>query len=398
MATRTPTVLRYLDPVEGHEGYLVFDGSDHPLAAGGFRIDSAFTGDKAACLAQAMSLKQAFLGLGVDGAKCGLRRDPNAPGKAEAIRRFLRFVKPHLMDRFSMGPDMGTRWEEIEGLARGEGIPSVKVAIAHAQGLSQDEFMRRLRLLDATLCGMTLGARRAGHVLAHACLATVAQLGLDDPAHARVSLQGFGTLGRATAMSLAEAGCRIVAVADEHGCVSAQDGLDAAALLRLPLGTSITAHETAKVARGPRQAILRTPADVLILAACEEAVAPEDVTDVAGAVRAVVVGANLGLSAAAEQALHDRGTVVLPDFVGGCGGPASMDAVFGPDATPTPPEVLTRIGDLVRPRVAEVLVTAERQGQTPRAAACALVERRRRPPLGHPYGQHRQDAPTEGTP
>jgi hypothetical protein len=44
MATRTPTVLRYLDPVEGHEGYLVFDGSDRPLAAGVFRIDSAFTG------------------------------------------------------------------------------------------------------------------------------------------------------------------------------------------------------------------------------------------------------------------------------------------------------------------------------------------------------------------
>lgn len=379
------TVLhQYTDPVEGHVGYLAFDGRANPLAAGGLRVDRHLTGETTVQLAQVMTQKQRFLGLGVDGAKCGLARDPASPGTGQAIRRFLRFLKPHLLDRFSMGPDMGTDWQQIEASAAAEGIPSVKIAIARAQGLPFEEFARRLQLLDADVDGMSLGARRAGHALATAVLGTLDHLGR-APAGARVALQGFGTLGRAAAKSLDEAGCRLVAVADEHGSVTALDGLDVPALLRLPARAPVTVAQPDQAAE--RTQLLRAPADLLVLAAHEDALGEPAIAAVAEAVPAVVVGANLGLSGAAERRLAEHGVTVVPDFVGGCGGPASMDALFGPPATPSAPEVLHRAGDVVRCRVRQVLAGAARRGVEPRQAARNMVPQGPRSGRVRPYGR-----------
>lgn len=77
---------------------------------------------------------------------------------------------------------------------------------------------------------------------------------------------------------------------------------------------------------------------MVVLAACQNAVD----LDQAHRLRAgaVVVGANLGLSRATEQVLHLREVAVVPDFVGGSGGSASMDALFGPARCPSPEEML----------------------------------------------------------
>ncbi|MDP8969539.1 MAG: hypothetical protein M3N52_03380, partial [Actinomycetota bacterium] len=156
------TLFDHRDPVTGAAGFLAYDGRHNPLAAGGFRVQSGLRAATVVQLAQTMTHKQQLLGLAVDGAKCGLDLDPRDPGKREAMRRFLRFLRPHLLDRFSMGPDMGTSWSEVEELAREEGLPTVKIAIARAQGLPEREVCARLALLDRIFGGLTLGQRRAG--------------------------------------------------------------------------------------------------------------------------------------------------------------------------------------------------------------------------------------------
>ncbi len=130
-----PVVFHYRDPVVGLVGYLAIDGRHNSLAAGGFRVRPGLRAQTVARLVQAMTLEQRLLGLGVDGAKCGIYFDPADPDEPAAMRRFLRFLRPHLLTRFSMGPDMGNAWDEIESLARVEGIPSVKIAIAGVPGL-----------------------------------------------------------------------------------------------------------------------------------------------------------------------------------------------------------------------------------------------------------------------
>lgn len=362
-----PVVFRYRDPVANFGGYLAIDGQHNALAAGGFRVQPGLGAQTVARLAQAMTLKQRLLGLGVDGAKCGIDFDPADPGKQGAMRRFLRFLRPHLLTRFSMGPDMGTAWDEIECLARAEGIPSVKIAIAGAQGLPEAEVLRRIQLLDVDVGGATLGQRRAGHGLAHAALAAA---GGRDGAGLRVGVQGFGTLGRAAIQSLAASGARIVAVADEHGALVDQGGLDVGRLLTLAPQAPVAAAWPQR--RAARSAVFHTSVDLLVLAACQNAMSAEQATALPADVGAVVVGANLGLAPEVEDLLARRGIVVVPDFVGGCGGSASMSALFGPPGCPTPDEFLDRLGGSMRALVHRVLDRAAAADLTPRAAALAL--------------------------
>lgn len=364
-----PVVFHYRDPVAGFTGCLAVDGRHNRLAAGGFRVQPGLRTATVSELARAMTLKQRLLGLGVDGAKCGIDFDPADPGKPAAMRRFLRFLRPHLLTRFSMGPDMGTAWDEIECLARAEGIPSVKVAIAGAQGLPRAEVLHRLRLLDSGTGGATLGQRRAGHGLAHAALAAA---GARDGSVMRVGVQGFGTLGRATVRSLAEARARIVAVADEHGALVDPDGLDLAQLLALPPQTPVTAAWPQR--RAAPDAVFDASVDLLVLAACQDAMSAAQAVALPGGVRAVVVGANLGLATDVEDVLARRGVVVVPDFVGGCGGSASMSALFGPPRCPTPDEFLDRLAATMQALVHRVLDRAADDGRGPRAAALALCD------------------------
>ncbi|MGH4022687.1 MAG: Glu/Leu/Phe/Val dehydrogenase dimerization domain-containing protein [Pseudonocardiaceae bacterium] len=380
------SVIHYRDPVEGFDGYLAFDGPSNPLAAGGFRVQRGLTADIVVRLAEAMALKQRLLGLAVDGAKCGLDLDPRAPGKRDAMRRFIRFLRPYLFDRYSMGPDMGTGWDEIEDIARREGIPSVKIAVAKAQGLSEPEFLRRVALLDVVLGGATLGRRRAGHGLAHAALAANEHLAGRIDAWTRVGIQGFGTLGRAAALGVAEAGVPVTAIVDVHGGLRSGDGLPVEALVRLPVDRSVPQLASTPAAVVPPEALFDAPVDLLILAACEDGMNVQQASALPTSVRAVVVGANLGLSADVEDLLHRRGIVVVPDFVGGCGGSASMDALFGPVSCPTAAQVLDRTGASMRSLVHRLLDLSARSGGTPRDMSATLCRQYHGEPATRPYG------------
>lgn len=376
-------VFRYVDPLEGFRGYLAFHGTGHRLAAGGLRVQRGLREDTVVALAEAMTLKEQVLGLAVDGAKAGIDYDPKAPSSQFALRRFLRFLRPHLLERLSLGPDMGTTWDGLEAAARHEGIPSVKIAIARAQGLAEDDVLARLALLGASVDGLTLGQRRSGHALAHAGLAAAEVAGVRTRA-VRAVVQGFGTLGRGAALSLVRADATVVAVADEHGCVVCPDGLDVTRLLATPHGEPVADAAGLQVQRGAPAAVFHSPADLVVLAACENGMT-EDQARVLRA-SAVAVGANLGLAPAVEARLFSRGIAVVPDLVGGCGGSASMDALFGPPTCPRPEQVLEQVAVKTRTMVRSILASSASQGRTPRDAALALCEANARPASARPYG------------
>ena len=382
LARHGAEVLVYEDPEEGFRGFLAYAGHGAPLAAGGFRVQKGLRGETIAALAEAMALKERVLALNVDGAKCGIDYDPTSPGKHAAMRRFLRFLEPHLRDRLSLGPDMGTTFGEIEALARQEGIASVKAAIAGAQGLPRAEVLRRLELLDEPIGPLTLGQRRAGHALAQATLAALRHV--DAPAApASCALQGFGTLGRAAALSLHEAGVRITAIADEHGSVRYDEGLDVVRMLEPPAGRPV-----AELARDAGAAETTAPSrlavDAVVLAACEDGMQMRDALELQA--RAVVVGANRGLSEAVEARLHKRAIVVVPDFVGGAGGSAAMDALFAPAVAPAARSVLDDAAAVLDVLTDTVLSRARTSGIPPREAALALARERTLPRDARPYG------------
>ena len=197
----------YQDPAEGFRGWLAYDGQESPLAAGGCRMQAGLTARRAGRAGGRMTLKQRVLGINVDGAKCGIDYDPRAAGAQAALGRFMEFLSDELRTRFSMGPDMGTKWHELQYLAARAGLPSIKYAIKTAQGLTDTRVLHpHRRGLDDRVGPLTLTQRRAGHALAHAAIAAARAAGVTGTISC--AMQGFGNLGLAAACSLAEEGAR----------------------------------------------------------------------------------------------------------------------------------------------------------------------------------------------
>ncbi|MEV7554097.1 Glu/Leu/Phe/Val dehydrogenase dimerization domain-containing protein [Amycolatopsis sp. NPDC089917] len=374
----TQDVIEFVDPVHGTKGYLAYRGGRHRLAAGGCRVRAGIDARTLGTLAERMAVKQRVLGLNVGGAKCGLALDPASPAKDAILGRFFVFLRDELATRYSMGPDMGTGWAELNRHAGAIGLPSIKYAIKTAQRLDAEQFAHRMAVLEEPVDGLPVSARRAGHALAYA--------GIGAARAARcagtlsVALQGFGNLARGAACALHEYGARVVAIGDEHGAVASSAGLDVPAMLGRPAGTPVPALPS-----GGRPAeLFAVPADVLVLAGPADAMSPAQAARVA--VPAVTVGANCGLTERVERDLERRGVVVVPDFIGGIGGSASMEALFGPRECPSPRQVLDALARLMSDLLADIAEESRRGKVGSRAAASRLAAAGTADPDAPPYG------------
>ncbi|MFZ0692602.1 MAG: Glu/Leu/Phe/Val dehydrogenase, partial [Alphaproteobacteria bacterium] len=187
---------------------------------------------------------------------------------------------------------------------------------------------------------------------------------------ARVAVQGFGSVGRHAARFLAEKGAVLVAAADTGGTIYAAGGLDIEALARLKVeGKSVVEHgEGEKLAT---DAIVGVPCDIWIPAARPDVLRADNVMRLEA--RLVAEGANIPATAEAEQALHERGILVLPDFIANAGGviAAAVEYHGGSEAA-----AFAAIAEKIGRNVKLVLEEAARKHSLPRAAATALAERR----------------------
>ena len=378
-------IVEYTDPVEGFKGWLVIDSLVHNLCAGGLRVQKGLTCNCVENLAATMTLKMRIAGIRADGAKSGIDYDPNSPGKAEALFRFIRAIKPYILDRYSMGPDMNTNMPELDAICARLGISSIKTAVASAQQYTQEEFNDRIALLSEPVGHATLGKLRAGAGLAASCLGTLDFL--DLPAEtASVTIQGFGGLATGAAYFLQQAGVNIIGIADQEKSLigSVDTPLDIPFLLEhsqnglLPKNASIGTY-------GESEDIYSVKCDVFIPAAIEEAVCMQIAGNIP--VKAIACGANLAVIPEAQQTLHDRGIFLVPDMIAGCGGSLSMEGLFAPDSLPTPQEVLQHVHTKTRAIVKKTLSRSKQEDRLPRDIALQLCSEAILYPGTRPYGK-----------
>jgi glutamate dehydrogenase (NAD(P)+) len=134
---------------------------------------------------------------------------------------------------------------------------------------------------------------------------------------ARVAVQGFGNVGGVAAKLFAEAGARVVAAQDHGGTIYREAGLNVPALL-----DHVARHGTVKgfadAETMPDADFWATPCDILIPAALEGQITEKN----AGRIQArmVIEGANGPTTPQADDILHDRGVLVLPDVIANAGG------------------------------------------------------------------------------
>jgi glutamate dehydrogenase (NAD(P)+) len=315
-------------------------------AIGGVRMAPDVSTEEAFRLARAMTFKNAAAGLPHGGGKSVIFADPKMPlsDKERLIRGFAEAIGD--LKEYIPGPDMGT-----DELAMGW----IKDETGRAVGLPREIGGIPLDEIGATGFGLVTAIDVARE-----------RIGLSLTG-ARVVVQGFGSVGRHAARFLAEKGAVLVAASDTHGTIADQDGLDLAALLALKAeGRALIDHP--RVRKLGMEAVIDIPCDIWIPAARPNVIHAGNVARLQ--TRIVAEGANIPLSAEAEQVLASRGVLVLPDFIANAGGVicAAVEYRGGTEAA-----ALAFIAEKIRGNTKVVLDEVGRAGVLPRTAATSLA-------------------------
>ncbi len=339
-------VVHVREPGLGLDAVLVVDNVARGPAIGGLRMAPDVTVEECVRLARAMTLKNAAAGLPHGGGKSVLRGDPGlaAERKERLIRAFAHALRRE--EDYIFGPDMGTdetcmAWIKDE-IGRAVGLPPA------LGGIPLDE-------IGATGWGI----RHAAEVAASHC-------GLELRG-ARVVIQGFGAVGKHSARFLGECGAVLVAASDSRGAVQSAAGLDVARLIALKeRGRSVGEYEGGQ--RLPPEAILDVECEIWIPAARPDVVREDNVGRLR--TRLVLQGANIPFTPGAEQVLHDRGVLVVPDFIANAGGVicAALEHQGATRAT-----AFAAIEEKIRANTGAVLEAVRARRVTPRQAALDLA-------------------------
>lgn len=349
-------VVYIYQPAVDLKAIVVVDNVAAGPSIGGVRMSPDVSLEECFRLARSMTFKNAAAGLPHGGGKSVIFADPasDPAHKEQLIRAFARAIE-NIAD-YIPGPDMGTNetamaWVKDE-IGRCVGLPR------ELGGIPLDE-------IGATAFGVVASAEVA-----------MEKSGL-ALSGSRVAVQGFGAVGKHAARFFAQKGALIVAAADSTGTLYDAAGIDVDALI---------AHKTqgghvSDFAGGdklPREAIVTTDCDLLVPAARPDVIRNDNQESVRA--RFIIQGANIGVTEEAEEQLHARDVVCVPDFISNAGGVicASVEYHGG-----TQTQAFQVIEDSIRTNTAEVLDRASQQGVTPRTAAVSMAGERVRSAMNY---------------
>ncbi|MDH3645456.1 MAG: Glu/Leu/Phe/Val dehydrogenase [Gammaproteobacteria bacterium] len=306
--------------IEVLEGYRV-QHSHHKLPTkGGIRFSSQVDEREVTALATLMSFKCALVDVPFGGAKGGVKINPRKYS-VEQREKITRRYTTELIRKNCIGPaldvpapDYGTGAREMAWIADTYLAfkPEINaIACVTGKPLTQSGIAGRA---EATGMGVYFGLREAVGVKKD-MQALGLQTGLDGK---RVIVQGLGNVGYFAAKYLQEDGALITGVAEYEGGIYDADGLDVDAVFkhRSESGSILNYGNAQNIE--PSQKLLEFDCDILIPAALEDQITPENAADI----KAKIIGeaANGPTTRDAEKILIDRGIYILPDLYLNAGG------------------------------------------------------------------------------
>jgi glutamate dehydrogenase (NAD(P)+) len=274
---------------------------------GGLRYHPSVDMDEVRALASLMTWKNAVVNIPYGGAKGGINCDPRKMSQNELqalTRTFTRKIDMALgIYRDIPAPDVGTNAQVMTWL--------------------MDEYGRKHGYSPGIVTGkpVSLGGSRGRESATGLGVFFVTQRASKEHGvelkGARVVVQGFGNVGSWAARYLADAGAKVIAVADADGAVRNEHGLDLNAL-------SAHVREKKSVAgfaggdAWPKEKIFEVPCDILIPAALNGVITEENVGKIQA--KMVVEGANNPINPHADHVLKEKGIPVVPDILANAGG------------------------------------------------------------------------------
>jgi len=365
----------WTDPVTGRKGYAVIDRLVNGLAGGGTRMREGVTLQEVERLARTMSYKNGAFNLPGGGAKGGVDIDPHDVAARGMLSRFVGAMRPLYKSGWGTAEDLGVSQEMLDDVFAEQGVGMSVQAMLDRAGDGAAAAQQRVRDgLSTKVDGVGLADCIGGYGVAEASAAAARHKGWDLKGMT-VVVQGFGSMGGSSARYLARKGARVVGVADVDGCITNPDGLDVEALLRArnELGEVDRSALRAQDRPLPRDRWLDLQCDVLVPAAIADVITADNAHLVKA--RLVVEAANIPTTEEAQGMLHQRGVVVIPDYL--ANGAANawwwwiLLGVIGPSAR----EAFAQVDRTMAQTVEDALALADEKSITPRAAADEIAMR-----------------------
>ncbi|MBI3484501.1 MAG: Glu/Leu/Phe/Val dehydrogenase [Acidobacteria bacterium] len=291
-------------------GYRVHHSIVRGPCKGGIRFDPGVTLDEVRALAAWMTWKCAVVDIPFGGAKGGVICDPSKLSRGE-LERITRRYTAELIDWFGPerdvpAPDVGTNEQTMAWVMDTYSMHMRHTTTGVVTGKPFD-------------IGGSRGRKQAtGRGCMMVCDRAIEHLKMKKEG-CRVIVQGFGNVGSWAARLMHEAGYKIVGVADIHGALYNENGLDATKLMdwvhvqRKPLaefpqgGTKMSNTD-----------VLFQPCDILLPAATENQLTSKNAHQVQ--TKILCEGANGPTTAPADEILESKGVFVIPDILANAGG------------------------------------------------------------------------------
>ena len=291
-------------------GYRVQYNLARGPAKGGIRFHPEVGLDDVTALAELMTWKCAVVNIPFGGSKGGVTCDPRqlSAGEKERIaRRYTSEIFPIISPNMDIpAPDMGTDAQTMAWIMDTYSAQAGHTVEAVVTGKPLEMGGSRGRS-EATGLGVFFTIEEALKALGR------------DMAEQRVIVQGYGNVGSFAAKFLKNAGAKVVGISKTSGAWHHPDGLDIDAIdAHLAEHRNLDGYNQPGIESMPHDEILYQPCDILVPAALGGAIHSGNHDRIQASI--IAEGANSPITPEADEALRERGVVILPDILANAGG------------------------------------------------------------------------------
>jgi len=294
--------------LEVFTGYRVQHSIARGPAKGGIRYAPDVSLDEVRALASWMTWKCAVVNIPFGGAKGGIICDPHKMSMGELERMTRRYTA-----------------ELVEFIGPEKDVPAPDVNTnEQTMAWIMDTYSMHMRqTVTAVVTGKPIniggsrGRREAtGRGIMIVCDEAVKKLGL-TPEQTRIIVQGFGNVGSNAARLMAEAGYRVIGIAEVEGGLFNKNGIDVEALWEYRQRNRTVKDFPGAEAADPADLLLME-CEILIPAATENVITSQNADKVK--CKILAEGANGPTTSVADDILADKKVFVIPDILCNAGG------------------------------------------------------------------------------
>lgn len=352
------------------KGWIVVYNFVRHFCSGGTRMHPTVTPEEVYRLARAMAYKyKACESVTTGGCKAGIAYDYKAPDARDVLKRFMIAATPLMRAGVNLGGDLGVDATEVFKI-----WDEIGVLIPQTMAMRKDPNVIEGTRKHDLLCSMKLDRFNTYDMITGYGVA----FGTDElwtlrsgksGGGARVMIQGFGCVGSSASWKLAKMGYKIVGVADMHGVVTCQDGLDIDLLLdnRKVPGEMNREALPANYKQLPNSQWLDVDCEILIPAALEDVLNKDN----AHLVKAQVISeaANIPTTPEADLVFEKKGIDIGIDFTVNLGATRYYDSIIFNTIDADVQQASDDVEKIVRKDVRLVYEGTKKSGKRPRQVA-----------------------------